>query len=188
MLGIDPDPNKTFLNFSAIENPNQELLEDYTRIFNPKLPELKRALDFDRQVYLVQDVLKIQDNSLMAHGIEGRSPYLDAGMLALWKSVEDPNILLGKPWIKNSLTSLGLDWIAERKKFGFGLPLQEWFAENGPFAHRVYASLKDFAKSNPDLPNPLVSLCSNPQYLSKSHFLTLYNLFLLAEWTKLHQP
>lgn len=189
MSGIDPDPQKTFLNFSALENPDVDLVEDYSRIFNSKLPEYKRILDFDRQVYLVQDVLKIQDNALMAHGIEGRSPYLDARILALWKAVEEPKLLLGKPWIKASLEAHGLEWIGNRKKFGFGLPLREWLLEGGPVAKKVFSSLKELGKQQEfELPEPAISLCQNPEKHVKSHFLTLYNLFLLAEWWKLHQP
>ena len=189
MAGIHPNPQKTFLNFSAVENPDSELMEDYARIFNPKLPELKQMLDFDRQVYLVQDVLKIQDNALMAQGIEGRSPYLDAKMLGLWKAVEDPKLLLGKPWIKASLEDQGLDWIAKRKKFGFGLPLLEWLMEGGPVAKKIFSNLKEFGKtSGYHLPESGKALCQNPEKHLKSHFLTLYNLFLLAEWWKLHKP
>ena len=188
MSGIDPDPQKTILNFSALENLDPDLVEDYTRIFNPKLPEYKQMLDFDRQMYLVQDVLKIQDNALMAHGIEGRSPYLDARMLALWKAVEDPKLLLGKPWIKASLEEMDLKWVANRKKFGFGLPLQEWLSEGGPVAKKMFSSLKEFGnKKDLNLPKPIFSLCQNPERHVKSHFLILYNLFLLAEWWKLHQ-
>ena len=86
---IDPSPQKTFLNFSGLENIPEELGEDYDRIFDKNLPLYPQMLDFDRQVYLVQDVLKIQDNALMAHSIEGRSPYLDASMIALWRNVSD---------------------------------------------------------------------------------------------------
>lgn len=116
MSGIRPDPNHTFLNFSALQNPPSELTGDYERIFNSKLSEYKRMLDFDRQVYLVQDVLKIHDNALMAHGIEGRAPYLDTTLLALWQKVEEPKLFTGKPWIKNLLRENQLSWVADRKK------------------------------------------------------------------------
>lgn len=136
--GIEPNLQKTFLNFTGLENLPEDLTEDYYRIFNKNLPPYTQMLDFDRQVYLVQDVLKIQDNALMAHSIEGRSPYLDASMLTLWRNVKDEKSLKGKPWIKEYLNELDLAWISERKKMGFGLPLKEWFAENGEFASRVF--------------------------------------------------
>lgn len=185
---IHSDPRKTFLNFSGLANIPADLAENYDRTFNGNLPEYKQILDFDRQVYLVQDVLKIQDNALMAHSIEGRSPYLDEGMLDLWRNVSDESHLKGKPWIKQYLEELDLGWVAQRKKFGFGLPLQEWFAENGEFAKRIFSSLRDFGRTHGAyFPPEMRSLCSSPEQLTKHHFLTLYNVFLLAEWVKLHK-
>lgn len=188
MSGIRPDPNHTFLNFSALQNPPLELIGDYDRIFNSKLPEYKRMLDFDRQCYLVQDVLKVHDNALMAHGIEGRAPYLDALLVALWHKIEDPKLLSGKPWIKNILHENELGWVADRRKFGFGLPLKEWLNEKGEFSKRVFRSLKEFDQSHgAQLSTPVRQLLQNPEFGVKTQFLTLYNLFLLAEWVKLRQ-
>ncbi|GAA0877279.1 asparagine synthase (glutamine-hydrolyzing) [Algoriphagus jejuensis] len=188
MLAVTNDPNQTFLNFSALQNPPSDLSADYERIFNNNLPEYKRMLDFDRQVYLVQDVLKIHDNALMAHGIEGRSPYLDASILGLWQKVNDPAFLIGKPWIKNILRENDLGWIANRKKLGFGLPLQEWLSEKGNFSSRVFFTLKSFDKSHGEhFSAPIRQLLQNPEQAAKTQFLTLYNLFLFAEWANLHQ-
>jgi asparagine synthase (glutamine-hydrolysing) len=187
MSGIRQDPNHTFLNFSALQNPPAEMIADYERIFNSKLPEYKRMLDFDRQVYLVQDVLKIHDNALMAHGIEGRAPYLDLTLLAFWQKVENPAFLIGKPWIKNLLRENELGWVADRKKFGFGLPLKEWLSDTGEFSKRVFPTLKEFDKiQGKNFSNPVRQLLQNPESGAKTQFLTIYNLFLLAEWSKLH--
>lgn len=186
--GIRKNPNQTFLNFSALQNPSSELKGDYERIFNSNLAEYKRMLDFDRQVYLVQDVLKIHDNALMAHGIEGRSPYLDSSVLSIWQNVEDPALLSGKPWIKNLLRDQNLAWVADRKKFGFGLPLREWLSEKGEFSNRVFSTLKEFDRSHGEkFTKPVRQLLRNPEEVVKFQFLTLYNLFLLAEWTKLRR-
>lgn len=188
MSAIDPSPQQTFLNFSALDTIPTELAEDYDRIFNRNLPEYTQMLDFDRQVYLVQDVLKIQDNALMAHSIEGRSPYLDTSLLELWRNVKDEEVLKDKPWIRQCLNELDLKWIAERKKMGFGLPLKEWFAGNGEFAKRVFSTIKSFEKTHGEyFPAKMRSLAAKPELGAKLHFLTLYNLFLLAEWVKLHK-
>lgn len=185
---IDPTPQKTFLNFSSLANISEELSEGYDRVFNRELPLYTQMLDFDRQVYLVQDVLKLQDNALMAHSIEGRSPYLNTSMVALWRNIKDEKLLKGKPWINQGLVDLDLKWITERKKMGFGLPLKEWFAENGEFAKRVFSSIKSFEKTHGDFfPAEMRKLATSPELGTKHHFLTLYNLFLLAEWVKLHK-
>lgn len=188
LQAIHPDPHHTFLNFSSLQNPDSDLIEDYSRVFNNSLPLLKQSLDFDRQVYLTQDVLKILDNALMAHSIEGRSPYLDHDLISYWNEIDDPKILLGKPWIKQYLSEMGLGWIANRKKFGFGLPLQEWFSDGGPVSERVFSTLRNWAKTHEKLlPKPVYQLCIHPELGSKTQFLTIYNLFLLAEWVNLRK-
>ncbi|WP_439489366.1 asparagine synthase (glutamine-hydrolyzing) [Algoriphagus sp.] len=188
VAGINPNGQNTFLNYSALEKLPDSLADKYHKIFDPNLEDYRQMLDFDRRVYLVQDVLKIQDNALMAHSIEGRSPYLDETMQLLWRNVTDEGLLKGKPWIKSYLTELGLSWISKRPKMGFGLPLKEWFAENGEFSKRVFSSLQAFEKTHGEFfPPEMRSMCVNPQPAVKNHFLTLYNLFLLAEWVKLHK-
>lgn len=186
--GLDSNPHRTFLNFSALGILPEDFLSDYDRVFNGKLPLYKQVLDFDRKVYLVQDILKIQDNALMAHSIEGRAPYLDQEMIALWEKVKDEEQLKGKPWIKACLEELHLNWLVRRKKMGFGLPLAEWFAEKGEFSKRVFHSLSEFEKSHgSQFPPDMKSLMKNKEEVAKRHFLTLYNLFLLGEWVKLQR-
>ncbi|WP_297336500.1 asparagine synthase (glutamine-hydrolyzing) [Algoriphagus sp.] len=186
--GIDPDPNRTFLNFSALQAIPGDLFSDYERVFNKNLSPYTRMLDFDRQVYLVQDVLKIQDNALMAHGIEGRSPYLDENLIQFWRSIADEELLKNKRWIKELLEELDLSWVAKRSKFGFGLPLQEWFSENGPFSERVVDGLAELYRNYGSLFNlEAKALLVHPKKFRNSHFLTLYNLFILGEWLKLHK-
>ncbi|SDD66439.1 asparagine synthase (glutamine-hydrolysing) [Algoriphagus faecimaris] len=186
--GIDKDPRRTFLNFSALQAIPQDLFTDYERVFDQKLPRYKQMLDFDRQVYLVQDVLKIQDNALMAHGIEGRSPYLDEGLVQFWRSIEDDNVIKEKVWIKELLKELDLSWVAKRSKFGFGLPLQEWLSTEGPFTKKVFTSLKEFGQSHESHFSPQVkALLHHPEKHTTTHFLTLYNMFILGEWLKLQK-
>lgn len=185
---IHPDSRRTFLNFSALMPLPGDLFGDYERLFPEKELTYKNALEFDRKNYLVQDVLRIQDNALMAHGIEGRSPYLDSGMIDLWNQVTQEEDLKGKVWIKACLKDLDLTWVANQKKSGFGLPLEEWFTIDGPFSRRVFATLRNFEKTHGGvMPEVMRELSKNPEQAAKSHFLILYNLFLLADWFKLNQ-
>ncbi len=185
---IQTDPKSTFLNFTGLKPIPAEISEDYERLFSGEKMEYAAALEFDRQNYLVQDILKIQDSALMAHGIEGRSPYLDEGMLNFQKSVKNHENLKGKKWLKECLEDLGLSWIPKRKKTGFGLPLAEWFAADGPFAHRAIQTIKSFEKSHgTDFPAEMRALAKDPESGIKNHYLILYNLFLLADWVKLQE-
>ncbi len=183
---VESNENKTFLNFSALQPISEDLASDFERVFNSKLNPYKRALDFDRQIYLVHDVLKIHDQVLMAHGIEGRAPYLAGRMLSFWNDIPDESVLRKKLWIKELLMESDLEKVAQREKFGFGLPLKEWLSEKGEFSKRVFDKLKAFEKSHGDIfPAEMRSLAKNPESGVKFHFLTLYNMFLLAEWIEL---
>lgn len=185
---IHPDARRTFMNFSSLMPLPKDLFGDYERLFPEKGFSYKNALEFDRKNYLVQDILRIQDNALMAHGIEGRSPYLDSGMIDLWNQTSDEDKLKGKVWIKGCLEELDLKWIANRKKLGFGLPLEEWLSVDGPVSKRVFAMLKNFEKTHGELmPQEMRALSKNPEQAAKHHFLILYNLFLLADWAKLNE-
>lgn len=183
---IESDHNRTFMNFAALEPVSEELVLDYERIFNSKLGTYKRALDFDRQIYLPQDILKIHDQVLMTHSIEGRAPYLSGSMLSFWNEVEDESLLKKKVWIRELLLEAGLEEISKREKFGFGLPLEEWFSEKGEFSRRVFSKIKAFEKSHGTLfPKEMRDLAKNPEAGVKNQFLTLYNIFLLADWIEL---
>jgi len=183
---IESNQEKTFLNFSALQPISDDLASDYERIFNSKLKPYKGALDFDRQVYLAQDVLKIHDQALMAHSIEGRAPYLSGSMLSFWHEIQDESVLKRKVWIKELLIESGLVQVTQREKFGFGLPLQEWLSEKGGFSSRVFNRVKAFEKSHGDIfPAEMRILAKTPESGAKHQFLALYNIFLLAEWVEL---
>lgn len=185
---IHPNPRQTYINFSGLANVPHRLTKEYEGVFDPTFSAYKQMLDFDRQVYLVQDVLKIQDNALMSHSIEGRSPYLDAPMVGFWKTIKDDPPLKDKPWIRQYLKEHELSWVADRKKMGFGLPLKEWLAEGGEFARRMFGSIQQFETTHGHhLPQETKALAVDPKHGVKHHFLTLYNLFLLAEWVNLHK-
>lgn len=123
--GIRKDEATTFLNFSALRNIPADQREAFLAYYPKGVPPYKAALEWDRSYYLVNDILKIHDNALMAHGVEGRAPYLDKNLVSLSMSLTEEQHLSLKPkqWIRELLRETGLEKVAVRKKFGFGLPL-----------------------------------------------------------------
>ena len=81
LSGIDQDPRKTFLNFSSLKNIPEEEFSKFLVWYPDDASSFQNALHFDRTYYLINDVLKIHDNACMAHGIEGRAPYLYSELL-----------------------------------------------------------------------------------------------------------
>lgn len=107
-------------------------------------------------------------------------------MIRLFNQTMDENNLKGIIWIKSCLKDLG--WIAKRKKYGFGLPLEEWLSMGCPVYKRVFAKLKNFEKTHHELMSQAMrQRAKNPEQNSKHQFLILYNLFLLADWAKLNE-
>lgn len=91
-----------------------------------------QALIWDQKHYLVQDVLTITDLATMAHGIEGRFPFLYADLTAFASSIPVEQLLANgrKGILKKHVESWAGKKFANRKKQGFGIPLAQFFSSN----------------------------------------------------------
>jgi len=187
--GIEKEPNHTFLNYASLTNLPESLKNIYLKSYPTSGNDYLDALEWDRRFYLVQDVLKIHDQSCMAHGIEGRAPYLDEELLQFRNHYfeKNPSDFLGKKWIKDALIKRNLKDIANRKKMGFGLPFPQWLKRNIALQKEVKATITD--ASNLWKPHvPLLQKMGHKaidQYLSQNPMM-LWNLYLLSAWLKVH--
>ncbi|MBO9698585.1 MAG: asparagine synthase (glutamine-hydrolyzing) [Sporocytophaga sp.] len=125
---IDQDPQTTFFNFSNLKFRDFLRLQEFREVWN-KEQLLDSALNYDKNYYLVNDILSLTDQMTMAHCLEARVPYLDKNIVA-WSESLGANALLrnGTKWILKELLQRkdGVDFV-KRKKEGFGLPLKSWF-------------------------------------------------------------
>jgi len=184
MQSLSEDPSATFIQMAALEKLPSILLHELKQHYPKSQGELKRALEWDRTWYLVNDVLKIHDNACMAHGIEGRAPFLDHEMIAIFQSMTETQHLeqLGKKWIKAALNERGLRFISKRKKLGFGLPLAEWMSDKA-FQNWVFPPINQMAKDwGTHFPEEMRTLATAPHKAKGRQFLQIWNLFLLASW------
>ncbi|EPR65205.1 Asparagine synthetase [Cyclobacterium qasimii M12-11B] len=185
LKGIHKNPDRTFINFAAL-NPVPEKLGRVLEDHYPKSgSNYKNALAYDQAFYLVHDLLKIHDNACMAHGIEGRAPFLDWTLVALSKEMSEEQLITTTPksWIKEILIAEGLGNIAERKKSGFGLPIKEWFLHHPGFRIKMSSAILDFGNKYGGLvPKEWQSLLKHPENHIQDHYLLLFNVFLLSEW------
>lgn len=186
---IEDSQSLTYIQMAALENLPEGLLKELQLFYPAKADGIKNALDWDRTIYLVNDILKIHDNACMAHGIEGRAPYLDTELIALslQLSEEKHRELIGKQWIKTSLQKRNLDFIGKRKKLGFGLPLMEWLSDRD-FKEWVFEPIQKMEKEwGNHFPQEMRNLASNPGKARGRQFLQIWNLFLLASWLQENQ-
>jgi asparagine synthase (glutamine-hydrolysing) len=89
-----------------------------------------RQLQCDLAGYLPGDLLVKMDRMSMAHGLEGRSPFLDKKLMQVVARLPgDFKLRDGQlKWIlKRALRGILPDEILFRKKKGFSVPLAEWF-------------------------------------------------------------
>src|SRR5690606_31601220 len=86
---ITDSHEETYLNFSSLKVIPPGLREDFLFFYPKGISPYKAALAFDQAYYLVNDVLKIHDNANMAHGLEGRAPFLDGPLVSLSNSMSE---------------------------------------------------------------------------------------------------
>lgn len=91
---------------------------------------LDRLLDLNLRTYLVDDLLPKVDRMAMAHGLEVRSPYLDHELVEF--ALRLPRRarvrgLSGKLALRAAARELLPPEIINRRKRGFGVPLDRWF-------------------------------------------------------------
>ena len=92
---------------------------------------LDRVLDLNLRTYLLDDLLVKADRMTMAHGLELRSPLLDAELVAFAATLA-PSLQLGaggqlKRVLRRAVEPLLPAEILARGKQGFGAPLDGWF-------------------------------------------------------------
>jgi asparagine synthase (glutamine-hydrolysing) len=91
---------------------------------------LDRGLAADVAVYLPGDLLVKADRMAMAHGLEGRSPFLDHE-LAQWAARLPERLKLrgttGKYLLRQAFADMLPRGLARQAKRGFGLPVAGWF-------------------------------------------------------------
>lgn len=132
MKSLDLDNSKTFKKFLQINSViNNSQFTSYNNEFVIPVNDLSAALDFDKQNYLVNDVLAITDLATMAHSMETRVPYLYDDVV--WAAEEIPVTEKikhkGKGPLKELLNSYGGKPFTRRPKMGFGLPMAEFMRE-----------------------------------------------------------
>ncbi|MFC6733724.1 asparagine synthase (glutamine-hydrolyzing) [Haladaptatus sp. DYSN1] len=91
---------------------------------------LDRLMHLDIQTYLPDDLLVKVDRASMAHSLEVRSPFLDHELVEFAARIPSKyKFRRGeKKWIlKRAFDDALPDSVINRKKQGFGVPINEWF-------------------------------------------------------------
>jgi len=130
-LSFIDEPTRRLL----LEDPDPGARRDYTALWEASTGshDLDRLLELNLQTYLLDDLLVKADRMSMAHGLEVRSPFLDAD-LAAYAVQLSPRLKLRGLSMKRALKRAMRDelppQILRRRKRGFGVPLDRWFRED----------------------------------------------------------
>lgn len=92
---------------------------------------LQRAMRFDFESYLADDLNVKMDRATMAYGLEARAPLLDQDLVSYALSLPVSE-RIGKSVLKKACSDVLAPDVLNRPKKGFQVPLAEWF--RGPLA------------------------------------------------------
>ncbi|MCW2992075.1 MAG: asnB, partial [Solirubrobacterales bacterium] len=104
---------------------------DYQAIWDRSegAPLVDRLLHLNLRTYLLDDLLPKVDRMSMAHGLEVRSPFLDARLVELAMRIPGEHKLRGfalKRVLKAAVADLLPAELLNRRKRGFGVPVDRW--------------------------------------------------------------
>jgi asparagine synthase (glutamine-hydrolysing) len=106
-------------------------LADYARLYGLTDGDpVQRLLELNLRTYLLDDLLPKTDRMSMAHGLEVRAPFLDRDLVEYAFSLPRHYKLRGtslKRILRHAARDLLPRDIIDRRKRGFGVPLDRWF-------------------------------------------------------------
>ncbi len=117
---------------ALLPEPSEWAIDDYERIWQSSegAHVLDRLLDLNLRTYLLDDLLPKADRMSMAHGLELRSPFLDTELVEFALRLPPAARIRGlslKRVLKAAVRDLLPPEILNRRKHGFGVPLDRWF-------------------------------------------------------------
>lgn len=132
---IGPFAPRELADALAKPAPAEQVYEDAIAAWNATDGDLiDRTLQFYTRLYLTDDILVKSDRTAMMHSVEARAPFLDLDVVDLARRIPSRLKLKGgqaKFVLKTALKGLVPDWVLQRRKQGFGVPVGRWLAEGG---------------------------------------------------------
>jgi asparagine synthase (glutamine-hydrolysing) len=165
------------------QDPDRVLLDAYRSTDAADIVDA--TLDVDVTTYLPGDLLVKVDIATMAHGLEGRSPFLDHEVMEFAASLPSHFKLRGStkkfilkaamaPWLPPELL--------DRPKMGFGVPIDAWFrGELKEFMQDIIASTK-FRQRGIMRPTVVEHLFNDHVAGTASWHYQLWNVVMLEMW------
>jgi len=168
------------------EGPINEFIKEYSRTVD--FSALGKVQYMDMKTYLPNDILVKIDIASMIHGLESRTPLVDHKVAefaatipsSIYMNASGTELSNGKFLLKKLLGKYFPDDFINRKKMGFGIPVQKWFSSNSIWKERVEQSLNSS--------NSLLHEYFNQNYIKfiieKNESGKIWLLLVLEEWLR----
>lgn len=193
MQVLDDDTKRTLTTSAfAADQPNSDTitLEAFRTARDLRAsPPITTMLAADVQRYLPDDLLVKMDVAISAHGLEGRSPYLDHELMEFAARIPPTMKLRGtttKYILKRAFAGILPKQILHRTKQGFGIPINAWFrGEFGEMAET--ALLSDRAARRGHFDAQVLSRFIREHRRGKAnHGYALWNMLWLELWQRMY--
>ena len=189
---IDPDPTQTFQNmtsfgFTEHNGAFAHWNKEFTGIDRVD-HYLGQGLDYDRQNYLVNDILNLNDRMTMRHSLEMRMPYLSHNLTQYMHNIPPACLLAkGRKWLlKELLKKYEGQAFVNRSKEGFGLPFGNWL-RNGKANHLLEFLYNEksiiFETGSKEL---IINQLKNHNEGKADNTLFLWSVIVLGNWLEIH--
>lgn len=171
--------------FAAIDS--LEYLYHYFQAPNAE-QATEHMLYADVMTYLPGDLLVKVDRMTMAHGLEGRSPFLDHKLMEFVAALPVGQKIQGTR-LKVLLKKIGQTWFPpkflERKKQGFGVPIGNWFRHE--LREMLHDNLQPSALANAGIlrQTTIDRILQEHQRGQVSHWHRLWVLLNLELWYRM---
>ncbi|MBX7148134.1 asparagine synthase (glutamine-hydrolyzing) [bacterium] len=186
--GFDEE-EKAFLGKNSFHNQlsTREVLSERLSDYS-SLPPLAQFMAFDFLVGMADCLLPKIDMATMAHGLEGRSPFLDQELVYWVAGLDKRNLLSGgdtKPVLRSIAKRYLPDGIVSAPKRGFEMPLVRWMKED------LYDMARDTCLSQNSIlfdmfdRDQVSALVNRQTSLDDERWAKrLWTFFMLASWGK----
>jgi asparagine synthase (glutamine-hydrolysing) len=150
---------------------------------------LEKTLDVDVRNYLADDLLVKVDIATMAHGLEGRSPFLDHRLMEFAATLSPSYKLRGtqKKYLPRRLAERRLpSELLKLPKKGFGVPIDYWFRhELRDFTRDVLLDARAGSRGYFDMTFVAQMLDEHVSGRARWHY-QLWNLLMLELWHRMY--
>ena len=137
-------------------------------------------------------LLRYEDRSSMAHGVEARVPFLDHRLVEFSIGLGDRHKIVGgdtKRVLRRAMKGIVPDAIAARRdKLGFATPEQEWF--RGRLRSQIMQGVDDTLSRYPGLLNPAATRAYVGEMLDgvRPIDFSLWRIINIGVWGRVHAP